>query len=34
MDPTLIDNPDAILPNQAGSNDLELKNDLYDKGLR
>lgn len=34
MDPTLIDDPDAVLPNQVGSEDKQLKNDAYAKGLR
>ena len=34
MDPALIDDPDAVLPNQVGSEDKEIKNDAYAKGLR
>ena len=34
MDPALIDDPDAVLPNQVGSEDREIKNDAYAKGLR
>lgn len=34
LDPTLIDDPEAIIPNQAGSSDAALKNDTFDGGLR
>lgn len=34
MDPALIDDPDAVLPNQVGSEDKQLKNEAYAKGLR
>lgn len=34
MDPNLLDDPQAILPNQPGSNGEEVKNDKYEKGLR
>ena len=34
LDPSRIDDPDAVLPNQVGSGDRELKNDAYAKGLR
>jgi hypothetical protein len=34
LDPTLIEDPEAVLPNQIGSTDKELKNEAYAKGLR
>lgn len=34
LDPEMIEKPDLILPDQIGSNDVELKNDMYEKGLR
>lgn len=34
LDPALIDDPDAVLPNQVGSTDKELRNEAYAKGLR
>ena len=34
LDPTKLDDPDAVLPNQVGSDDKELKNDAFAKGLR
>ena len=34
LDPDAIDDPDAVLPDQVGSSDAELKNDMYEKGLR
>lgn len=34
MDPNLLDNPEAILSDQAGYSETEVKNDVYEKGLR
>jgi hypothetical protein len=34
LDPALIEDPEAVLPNQIGSADKELKNEAYAKGLR
>ncbi len=34
MDENLIDDPDAILPGQAGYSSSEAKNEAYEKGLR
>jgi hypothetical protein len=34
LDPALIEDPEAVLPNQIGSTDKELKNEAYAKGLR
>jgi hypothetical protein len=34
LDPSQLDDPDAILPNQVGSEDHALKNDAYAKGLK
>jgi hypothetical protein len=34
MDGSVLDHPNDIMPNQAGSNDKEMKNDKYEKGLR
>jgi hypothetical protein len=34
FDPNLLDDSTAIVPNQAGSNSLEIKNDRYERGLR
>lgn len=34
IDPALLDDPHAVLPNQIGSNDKALKNEVYAKGLR
>ena len=34
MDPDLLDDARAVMPNQAGSTDNEIKNDKYERGLR
>lgn len=34
LDPEMIDKPNMIIPDQIGSNNDELKNDMYEKGLR
>ncbi len=34
LDPSLIDSPDKVLPNQPGSNDAVLRNESYEQGLR
>jgi hypothetical protein len=34
LEPTLIDDPNAPLPGQAGHSSSELKNDPFEKGLR
>ena len=34
LDPGLLDDPDAVLPDQVGALDKELKNEAYAKGLR
>lgn len=34
LNPDMIDDPDAVLPNQVGSEDKELRNEAYAKGLR
>jgi hypothetical protein len=34
LETNLIDDPNAVLPNQAGYSDREIRNDAYEKGLR
>jgi hypothetical protein len=34
LDPALLDDPNKVLPHQAGSADRPLMNDSFDQGLR